>query len=99
MWDFLFYLSIGVAIALAIRIGGVLLVFSYLIIPPVAGFLVFRGVGRVFAVAQAVGILASVLGLWLSYRLDLSTGTTVVATLGALLLVAAGVGAALRRAG
>jgi zinc/manganese transport system permease protein len=99
LWDFLFYLSIGVAIALAIRIGGVLLVFSYLIIPPVAGFLVFRSVGRVFAVAQAVGILASVLGLWLSYRLDLSTGTTVVATLGALLLVAAGVGAALRRAG
>jgi zinc/manganese transport system permease protein len=87
LWDFLFYLSIGIVIALAIRIGGVLLVFSYLIIPPVAAFLVSRSVGRVFGIAQAIGILASFVGLYLSYRLDLPTGTTVVATLGMLLVL------------
>lgn len=88
LWDFLFYLSIGTVIALAIRIAGVLLVFSYLIIPPVAAFFLSRSVGRVFAIAQAIGAAASFLGLFLSYRLDLPTGTTVVTTLGALLLLA-----------
>jgi zinc/manganese transport system permease protein len=89
LWDFLFYVSIGIVIAIAIRIGGVLLVFSYLIIPAVAAMLLTRPVGRVFAIAQAIGVLASFAGLYLSYRLDLPTGTTVVATLGALLLVCA----------
>jgi zinc/manganese transport system permease protein len=89
LWDMLFYLSIGIVIALAIRIGGVLLVFSYLIIPPVAAFLLARAVGAVFAIAQAIGVLASFTGLYLSYRLDFPTGTTVVATLGALLLLTA----------
>ncbi|MBA2565049.1 MAG: metal ABC transporter permease [Gemmatimonadetes bacterium] len=88
LWDFLFYLSIGVVIALAIRIGGVLLVFSYLVIPPVAAFFLTSSLGRVFGIAQGIGVLGSFVGLYLSYRLDLPTGTTVVATLGALLLVA-----------
>lgn len=89
LWDFLFYVSIGIVIALAIRIGGVLLVFSYLIIPPVTGFLLSRSVGVVFAIAQTIGVVASFLGLYLSYRVDFPTGTTVVATLGALLVLAA----------
>lgn len=85
LWDFLFYVSIGIVIALAIRIGGVLLVFSYLIIPPVAAFLVTSAIGRVLVIAQAVGVAASFMGFYFSYGLDLPTGTTVVATLGALL--------------
>jgi zinc/manganese transport system permease protein len=89
LWDFFFYLTIGIVIALAIRIGGVLMVFSYLIIPPVAGFFLARSVARIFWIAQLVGALASFIGLALSYELDLSTGTTVVTTLGGLLLVAA----------
>ena len=97
LWDFLFYVSIGIVIALAIRIGGVLLVFSYLIIPAVAAFLVTGRIGAVAAISQVLGACGSVLGLYLSYRLDLPTGTTVVATLGALLVLAAAV-ARLRRA-
>jgi hypothetical protein len=62
---------------------------SYLVIPPVAALLLVRPVGRVFAIAQALGVAASFLGLYLSYRLDLPTGTTVVATLGGLLVVCA----------
>ncbi len=99
LWDFLFYLSIGIVIALAIRIGGVLLVFSYLVIPPVAAFLLTRSVGRVFAIAETLGIVASFLGLYLSYRLDLPTGTTVVVTLGGLLVLAAVAGRLSRPAG
>ncbi len=32
-WDFLFYLSFGVIITFSVEIGGILMVFSYLVIP------------------------------------------------------------------
>ena len=44
LWNFLFYLSLGFVIAFAIRTGGVLLVFSYLIVPPVSAMLLSRQV-------------------------------------------------------
>ncbi|MFN2431351.1 MAG: metal ABC transporter permease [Gemmatimonadota bacterium] len=97
LWDFLFYVSIGIVIAVAIRIGGVLLVFSYLVIPAVAAFFLVSGVGAAFATAQVVGAAASVLGLYASFRFDLPTGTTVVATLGTLLVAAGGAAWARRR--
>src|SRR3989442_11405644 len=36
-WDFLFYASFGVVVASSVRIAGGLLVFSYLIVPALAG--------------------------------------------------------------
>ena len=36
-WDFLFYASFGVVVTSSVRIAGVLLVFSYLIVPALAG--------------------------------------------------------------
>src|SRR6266571_3772962 len=37
LWDFVFYASFGVVVTSSVRIGGVLLVFSYLIVPALAG--------------------------------------------------------------
>ena len=37
LWDFLFYASFGVVVTSSVRIAGVLLVFSYLIVPALAG--------------------------------------------------------------
>ena len=36
-WDFLFYASFGVVVTSSVRVAGVLLVFSYLIVPALAG--------------------------------------------------------------
>ena len=44
-WDFLFYASFGVVVTSSVRIAGVLLVFSYLIVPALAGILTGGGVG------------------------------------------------------
>jgi len=33
LWDFFFYLSFGVVITLAVPIAGVLMVFSFLVVP------------------------------------------------------------------
>src|SRR5574341_661183 len=35
LWDFVFYLSFGVVITLAVPIAGVLMVFSFLVVPAV----------------------------------------------------------------
>ena len=43
-WDFVFYASFGVVVTSSVRIGGVLLVFSYLIVPALAGVALGRSV-------------------------------------------------------
>lgn len=87
LWDFLFYASFGVVVTSSVRIAGVLLVFSYLVVPALAGSLWTRRVGLRLALGWALGFLASVLGLSASYAWDLPTGAAVVATFGVVLLV------------
>jgi len=84
LWNFLFYLSIGLAIVLAVRIGGVIPVFSYLIIPPVSAILLARKTSSVVAIAMTVGVLGSFFGLYFSTHFDFPAGSSVVAILGAL---------------
>jgi zinc/manganese transport system permease protein len=50
-WDFLFYASFGVVVTSSVRIAGVLLVFSDLIVPTLAANLLGGSVGRRLAVA------------------------------------------------
>ncbi|HEV8474884.1 MAG TPA: metal ABC transporter permease [Methylomirabilota bacterium] len=85
LWDFGFYLIFGLVVTSSVRVAGVLLVFAYLIVPAVAGAALAASPARRLAIGWTVGALASVLGIAASYRLDLPTGATVVATLGALL--------------
>jgi zinc/manganese transport system permease protein len=84
LWNFLFYLSIGLAIVLAVRIGGVIPVFSYLIIPPVSAILLARKTSSVVAIAMTVGVLGSFFGLYFSTHFDFPAGSSIVAILGAL---------------
>ncbi len=88
-WDFLFYASFGVVVTSSVRIAGVLLVFSYLIVPAAVGALLTRSVTGRLVIGWALGSLVSVLGLSVSYAWDLPTGATVVTTFGALLAAVA----------
>lgn len=88
-WDFFFYFTFGLVIVSSVRLAGVLLVFSYLVVPAVIGAWVAPTLGRRLAVGWVVGCLASVVGLVVSYRWDLPTGAAVVATFGALLVALA----------
>jgi zinc/manganese transport system permease protein len=94
LWDFAFYLVFGLVVTSSVRVAGVLLVFAYLIVPAVAAAVLAQSVGRRLAIGWVVGGLGSVVGLAVSFGWDLPTGASVVATLGALLvLVGAGLGA------
>jgi zinc/manganese transport system permease protein len=87
LWDFIFYASFGVVVTSSVRVGGVLLVFSYLIVPALAGIMLGRSVRSKLLIGWAFGTLVSILGVTASAALDLPTGATVVCAFGATLLV------------
>lgn len=88
-WDFLFYATFGLVVTSSVAIAGVLLVFSYLIIPSVAAVLFCESVKARLAIGWAMGALVSLLGMFLSYRFDLPTGAAVICTFGAVLVLMA----------
>ena len=90
-WDFLFYLSFGVVITFSVPIAGVLLVFSFLVVPAAIAFQFTRRQGVLALIAWIAGTLASAGGLLISFHYDLPTGPIVVCMFGLLLLAAFGV--------
>jgi len=90
-WNFLFYMSIGLAIVLAVRIGGVIPVFAYIVIPPVSAILLTRSRAVVVALALVLAVVGSVAGIWFSVAFDFPAGSSVVAMLGALFVAASAV--------
>ncbi|MFQ5890621.1 MAG: metal ABC transporter permease [Gemmatimonadota bacterium] len=85
-WDFLFYLSFGVVITLAVPLAGVLLVFTFLVVPAVVAFLFTRSTAGLIGISWAVSAVASAAGLGLSFTFDLPTGPLVVCVFGLLLV-------------
>jgi zinc/manganese transport system permease protein len=90
-WDFLFYASFGFVVTSSVAIAGVLLVFCYLIVPSVAAMLYADTIGKRLAVGWTMGTIVSALGVYLSLRLDLPTGATIVCTFGVVLAILAAV--------
>jgi zinc/manganese transport system permease protein len=86
LWDFLFYTSFGFVVTSSVAIAGVLLVFSYLIVPSVTAMLFSKSIGKRLAIGWSMGAIVSALGILLSFRLDLPTGATIVCTFGIALL-------------
>ncbi len=89
LWDFLFYASFGFVVTSSVAIAGVLLVFCYLIVPSVAAMLYSEHIGRRLAIGWTMGTVVSALGIYLSVKLDLPTGATMVCTFGLVLIVMA----------
>ncbi len=87
LWDLLFYATFGLVVTSSVRIAGVLLVFSYLIVPALAATALGGSLGDATACRMGFGGLVSVLGVTASAALDLPTGATVVCAFGLTLLV------------
>jgi zinc/manganese transport system permease protein len=87
-WDFLFYLTFGLVITLSVPIAGVLLVFSFLVVPAAIAFQFAHRQGALAVIAWVAGALASATGLWISFHYDLPTGPVIVCMFGVLLAVA-----------
>jgi zinc/manganese transport system permease protein len=87
-WEFVFYASFGVVVTSSVALAGVLLVFSFLIIPAAIGVLYADSIGRQLAIGWIAGTVSSALGLAASFLLDLPTGATMVCMFGVSLAVA-----------
>lgn len=88
-WDFLFYALFGLIVTSFVQIGGVLMVFSYLIVPAACGTYLASSLPARLAIGWAVATVASMGGLYASFRMDLPTGAAIVCALGLVLLFTA----------
>jgi zinc/manganese transport system permease protein len=96
LWDFLFYASFGLVVTWSVAIAGVLLVFCYLIVPSVSAMLFAQSIGKRLALGWIVAAVVTGLGIFLSFKIDLPTGATIVCTFGIVLALMAIVRMALR---
>jgi zinc/manganese transport system permease protein len=86
-WDFLFYVSFGFVVTSSVLIAGVLLVFSYLVVPSVCAVLFSEDFKTRLLIGWSLGFLASLLGISASVAFDLPTGAAIVCTFGVILMV------------
>jgi zinc/manganese transport system permease protein len=87
-WDFLFYTTFGVVVTSSVEVAGVLLVFSYLVVPAIIAMLFCDGAKARLLLGWAVGLAASVGGIAFSYGMDAPTGASIICAFGAALLAA-----------
>ena len=88
IWNFLFYISIGLAIVFAVKINGVIPVFSFLIIPAVSAIMLTKNNIAVFVISFIISVLASFFGLNFSFHYDFPAGSSIVAILGGIFILA-----------
>ncbi|MCH8245161.1 MAG: metal ABC transporter permease [Bacteroidetes bacterium] len=88
LWNFLFYISIGLAIVLAVNVGGVIPVFSFLVVPPVSAILITRSKIALIPLTLSLSALGGFLGIYFSVQFDFPAGSSVVAMLGVVFVLA-----------
>lgn len=86
-WDFLFYALFGVVITSSTSIAGVLLVFSFLIVPAVLSSFFAQTIGKRLLFGWLLGTIISLCGMMISYKLDLPVGAVLVVLLTSLPII------------
>ncbi len=99
--NYLFVLLLTLTVALSIRLLGIILVTSLIVVPPAAGRSLSRNLRQHILLAVAFGWLGAVGGVLISYQLDVPCGSTIVLTCIGIFLVTLVVGKlrSTRRAG
>jgi zinc/manganese transport system permease protein len=88
LWEFVFYATFGVVVTGSVAIAGVLLVFSFLIVPAAIGIMFAASPTRQLAIGWIMGTFTSAAGLAASFAFDLPTGAAMVCAFGGALVVA-----------
>lgn len=79
--ELLFFSSFAVVLVKSVRMAGILQVFSFLVVPALIGRLFFKKPMQVLLTGWLVGVVVSVIGIFLSFRLDIPTAPVIVASL------------------
>ncbi|OGQ55735.1 MAG: hypothetical protein A3I75_04065 [Deltaproteobacteria bacterium RIFCSPLOWO2_02_FULL_50_16] len=86
--DLLFYATFSLVITNSVQMGGILLVFSFLIVPALTSMMFAQGLFQRVLLGWLIGAMTGIGGILFSYAADLPTGATVVASFGGTLAVA-----------
>jgi manganese/iron transport system permease protein/iron/zinc/copper transport system permease protein len=78
MTDSLFALAMAATIVASINVVGVTLIAATLVIPSTTARLLTDSFGRMLVLSTVMGALAGLVGMYLSYWLDVSSGATIV---------------------
>ena len=78
-WGFWLYVLCGFSIAIGVIMAGPLLVFGFMVLPPLISRALARGMSSFFVLSSLVGLMTALGGFYLSVRLDLPLGPTDVA--------------------
>lgn len=85
--DFAFYGLLAFVVASSVKIAGVLVVFTWLVMPPVIVFFWAERMRTALAIAIPLALVGSVAGLWCSFKFDWPTGPAVVILFGTLVVL------------
>ena len=96
-WSFWLYVLCGSSIAIGVIMAGPLLVFGFMVLPPLAARALARGMSSFLTVSSLIGLFIAIFGFYLSIRLDLPLGPTDVAFGCAVVFIVYAIQLALRR--
>jgi len=82
LWDFFFYATFGAVVTLSVEMAGVLMVFSFLIIPAICAAMITKAVKSRLFISWGLAILCSIGGIAVSVSMDTPTGASIVAVFG-----------------
>lgn len=78
-WDALLFFTIGVSVALCMRVVGSVVSFAFLIGPAATCLLLFRSFRYIIPATIAIGVLSAFCGLTVSFWFDLPSGPSIAA--------------------
>lgn len=88
LWELLWYLTLGVMISVSIHVAGTVLVFAYLVLPPITALLLSRRLGVVFLLSVLFAVISTFAGILVSTSpIDLPSSPTIVGCMVALYAV------------
>jgi zinc/manganese transport system permease protein len=87
LWEFLFFVTFAFVLVSSVQIAGILQVFSFLVIPALIGRLYTRNPIKILLKGWGIGLLVSLFGVSLSFKLDIPTAPLIVASLSLIFFV------------
>lgn len=76
--DYLLSVLIAVTIVVSIKVVGIVLIAAFLVIPPATSRLINKSFSKMTFTSMIIGISTALIGLWISYYLDVPSGATII---------------------
>jgi zinc transport system permease protein len=93
--DYLMSTLVAISIVVSIKVVGIVLIAAFLVIPAATARIISNTFKKMTILSVTLGILSAVVGLWISYYLDVPSGAAIILFQAFLFLIALIFGAAI----